>query len=404
MTRAPDSARGGGRRGAHWGALALLAPAVLLAGTAGLVSDHVTGFGYTEIHPGQALAPPGAVTVPGSRQTWDGEAASFDRLDRDGDGLLRFEATTDGSLRCAELDQAREAWRLHAIALAKARRDGDADAADALVEETRWMRHDPLLLLQFDADGDRAISPGEYPGAPRSRPFLLGADTSGRDLLTRVCYGARASLLVALLAAAVSLLLGIAVGLVAGMRGGWVDVGLMRLADALYGLPLLFVVMVLYLVSRELLLGLPALSLEQASLLQAGVLFLALGAIQWPTVARLVRGRTVALGATGFVTAARAMGLGPLATARRHVLPHLLAPTLAYGALLVPGLMLEEAFLSFLGFGLQPPYPSFGILIQEGIRAADRAPLLAIAPMALLTLTALGGHVLARRLEARNGR
>lgn len=394
----------GARRRAPWGALTLLAPAVLFALAAGLISDHVTRFGYTEIHPGQALAPPGALAVPGARQTWDGEAASFDRLDRDGDGLLRYETGADGTLRCAELDQVHEDWRRHAITLAKARRDGDSAAVDALVEDSRWMLHDPARLLGADVDGDHAISRAEYPGAPRSRPFLLGADTSGRDLLTRLCYGARASLLVALLAATVSLLLGLAVGLVAGMRGGWVDAALMRLADGLYGLPLLFVVMVLYLVSRELLLGLPALTLEQASLLQAGVLFIALGAIQWPTVARLVRGRTVALGATGFVTAARSMGLGPLATARRHVLPHLLAPTLAYGALLIPGLMLEEAFLSFLGFGLQPPYPSFGILIQEGLAAADRAPLLATAPMLLLTLTALGGHLLARRLEARDGR
>ena len=392
------------RRRIPWVAWTLLAPAVLLALGAGLIADHVTGFGYTEIHPGQALAPAGARTVPVTRQSWDGDAASFDRLDRDGDGLLRFEVTSDGTRRSKELEHAREGWRRHAITLAQARRTGETRAVAALVEETRWMRHAPGRLLDADADGDHSISRAEYPGAPESRPFLLGADASGRDLATRLCYGARASLLVALLAALVSLLLGTAVGLLAGLRGGWVDLALMRLADTLYGLPLLFVVMVLYLVSRELVLGLPDLSLEQASLLQAGVLFLALGAIQWPTVARLVRGRTVTLSATGFVTAARSMGLGPFDTARRHVLPHLLAPTLAYGALLVPGLMLEEAFLSFLGFGLQPPYPSFGILIQEGLGVADRAPLLATAPMLLLTLTALGGHLLARRLEADHGR
>ncbi|MFH1530884.1 MAG: ABC transporter permease [Pseudomonadota bacterium] len=390
------------RRRIPWAALALLAPAALLALAAGLLSDHVTRFGYTEIHPGQALAPPGTRTVPAVRQTWDGEAASFDRLDRDRDGLLRFVTGADGDLRCPELDVAREEWRRHMIALAMARRSGAIPTADRS-EELRWTRHHPARLLEADLDGDHAISRAEYPGAPRSRPFLLGADASGRDLATRLSYGARASLLVALLAAAVSLLLGTAAGLTAGMRGGWVDGALMRLADTLYGLPLLFVVMVLSLASRELVLGLPDMTLEQASLLQAGVLFLALGAIQWPTVARLVRGRTVALGATGFVTAARSMGLGPLATARRHVLPHLLAPTLAYGALLVPGLMLEEAFLSFLGFGLQPPYPSFGLLIQEGLEAADRAPLLAMAPMLLLTLTALGAHLLARRMEITDG-
>ena len=373
-----------------WVGLMLLAPALLLAAGADLISSRGTGFGYAEIQAGQALAPPGARAVPMHRQTWDGEEASFDRLDLD----------SDGQLRVPELDAARDRYRHHALALARARREGTALNTDSLVETTRWMRHDPAQLLSADANGDRAISRAEYPGAPRTRPFLLGADTSGRDLATRLCYGARASLLVALLAAAVSLLIGTAVGLLAGLRGGCLDSALMRLADTLYGLPLLFVVMVLYLVTRDLVLTLPDLTAEQASLLQAGVLFLALGAIQWPTVARLVRGRTVTLGATGFVTAARSMGLSPLATARRHVLPHLLPPTLAYGVLLLPGLMLEEAFLSFLGFGLQPPYPSFGILIQQGLEVSERAPLLAAAPLLLLTITALGAHLLARRLEA----
>ena len=374
-----------------WVGLLLLAPALLLAAGADWISARGTGFGYAEIQAGQALAPPGARAVPMHRQTWDGEKASFDRLDLDG----------DGQLCCPELDAARDRYRHHALALARARREGTALNPDSVVETTRWMRHDTAQLLsKADADGNRTISRAEYPGAPRSRPFLLGADASGRDLSTRLCYGARASLLVALLAAAVSLLIGTAVGLLAGLRGGWVDSALMRLADTLYGLPLLFVVMVLYLVTRDLVLTLPDLTAEQASLLQAGVLFLALGAIQWPTVARLVRGRTVTLGATGFVIAARSMGLSPLATARRHVLPHLLPPTLAYGVLLLPGLMLEEAFLSFLGFGLQPPYPSFGILIQQGLEVSERAPLLAVAPLVLLTITALGAHLLARRLEA----
>ena len=390
------------RRRLPWLALALVTPAALLALGAGFLSDHVTGFGYTEIHPALALAPPGTRTVPATRQTWDGDPSSFDLLDQDGDGALKFAPSPDGGLRCAEVDKAREAWRRKAIAGAT-HGDGAPTGAGPAGEDIRWMRHHPGRLLEADRNGDLAISRDEYPGAPRTRPFLLGADASGRDLATCLGYGARASLLVALLAAAMSLLIGTGVGVAAGLRCGWVDIALMRLADTLYGLPLLFVVMVLYLVSRDLVLGLPDLSLEQTSLLQAGVLFLALGAIQWPTVARLVRGRTVAIGATGFVTAARCMGLGPVATARRHVLPHLLAPTLAYGALLVPGLMLEEAFLSFLGFGIQPPYPSFGILIQEGIEAADRAPLLATAPMLLLTLTALGVHLLARRMEAGHG-
>jgi oligopeptide transport system permease protein len=202
----------------------------------------------------------------------------------------------------------------------------------------------------------------------------------------------------------VSLVLGTLAGVTAGLRGGWLDAALMRFADLLYALPLLFVIMVLYVATRDIVASMPDLSIEEASLLQAGILFLALGACQWPAVARLVRGRTVAIGAMGFVTAARCMGLAPFTIAWRHVLPHLAAPVLTYGVLLLPGLMLEEAFLSFLGFGLQPPYPSFGLLIHDGLPVADRAPLLALVPLTILTLTTIGAHLLVRTREVRHDR
>ncbi|MBM4370344.1 MAG: ABC transporter permease [Deltaproteobacteria bacterium] len=405
------------RRRATILALLLLAPPLLLALAADGISRLVTGFGYAEIQAGQALAPPGSRSVPEAGRGWDGDASSFDALDTDRDGLLRFVPEPDGSLRSPEVDAARDRFRRCAMALAATRRTGAAvvEAApegcgpgprptpEELVEATRWMRHSSTELLEADRDGDGAISRAEYPGAPRARPMLLGADTSGRDLATRVAYGARASLLVALLATLVSLALGTLVGITAGLAGGWVDAVLMRLADLLHGLPLLFLVMVLCMATRSLVLSRPDLTIEQASLLQAGVLFLALGACQWPSVARLARGRTAALTATGFVTAARAMGLPGPVTAWRHVLPHLGPSLLSYGVLLVPGLMLEEAFLSFLGFGLQPPYPSFGLLIQEGLPVADRAPLLVVVPLAALTGATVGAHLLARSLEARHG-
>jgi len=178
---------------------------------------------------------------------------------------------------------------------------------------------------------------------------------------------------------------------------------LMRLADVLYGVPLLFVVMVFFMAARSWMLSLPNVGMEASGLIQAGLLFIALGLIQWPSVARLARGRTVELRSSGFVLAAEAMGLGRIAIMRRHLFPHLLAPLVAYGVLLVPGLMVEEAFLSFLGFGIQPPNPSVGNLLRDGLVQADRAPLLALAPLLILIFTTLGLHLLARRMEAGDG-
>jgi oligopeptide transport system permease protein len=395
--------------------LVLVAPAILMALTADLWSRTVSGFTYSEIHSSMALAGPGERDVPERYRTYDGDPSSFNLLDQDDDGLV---CLLDGAESSPDLQAANRAFRPCLFGIAEERsnnakldklppqclpEDRSNISRGDVIEATRWMRHDSGLLAQFDMDGDNCISLDEYPGAPETRPLLLGADASGRDLTTRLFYGARASLLVALLATILSLMLGTSAGLIAAGTGGRVDRLILRFVDILYGLPLLFIVMLIYLAIRDWTRGLEGLTPEGLSLLQAAILFIALGAIQWPSAARLTRGAALALQARGFIRSAHAMGIHPVRVTIRHTLPHLLPSILAYGVLLVPVLMLEEAFLSFLGFGVQPPYPSFGTLIRQGMSLLDVAPTMALLPLGVLTMTTLGLQLLSRRGEHDEG-
>ncbi len=210
------------------------------------------------------------------------------------------------------------------------------------------------------------------PQAP-SRLHLLGTDALGRDLLTRILYGARISFAVGLLATLVSLTIGVAYGAVAGLAGGRVDALMMRLVDVLYGLPFMFFVIVLVVLFGRNILN----------------LFLALGAVQWLTMARIVRTQTLALRGRDFVLAARAVGASSPRLLIRHLLPNALGPIVVYTTLTVPAVMLEEAFLSFLGLGVQPPMASWGSLAAEGAAAMDVYPWLIVFPGLALSLTLL---------------
>jgi oligopeptide transport system permease protein len=195
---------------------------------------------------------------------------------------------------------------------------------------------------------------------PGSSGHLLGTDLQGRDLLSRTLYGARVSLLVAAAATMVSLLIGVIYGLVSGYAGGRTDSILMRIVDVLYSLPFLFLVILI----MTLFLG-PRASPEA----RVAVLLLVLGAVQWLTMARIVRGQVLSLKNREFVTAARSLGAGHLRILFRHLLPNLTGVILTYAALTVPRVMLQEAFLSFLGLGVPEPYPSWGRLAADGVRA-----------------------------------
>ena len=206
---------------------------------------------------------------------------------------------------------------------------------------------------------------------PPSAAHWLGTDIFGRDLLTQVMYGGRISLAVGFIATAVALLIGVTWGATAGYVGGRVDAVMMRLVDILYALPfMIFIVLLMVVFGRNMLL-----------------LFLAIGAVEWLTMARIMRSQVQSLRQQEFVEAAISLGLSPAVIIRRHLIPNALGPIIVYTTLTIPSVMLLEAFLSFLGLGIQPPQTSWGLLISYGAETMEEFPWLLIFPGLALTLT-----------------
>jgi oligopeptide transport system permease protein len=201
----------------------------------------------------------------------------------------------------------------------------------------------------------------------------LGTDGNGRDLLARLLVGGRVSLAVGLVATLVSVLIGACYGAVAGYIGGRVDQIMMRLVDVLYALPFLFMVILLTVYfGRHIVL-----------------IFVAIGAINWLDMARIVRGQAMALREREFVLAARTMGVSPGGILLRHLLPNLAGIVIVYATLTVPQVILAESFLSFLGLGVQEPLSSWGGLISDGAREMENAPWMLLFPGMALALTLL---------------
>ena len=198
---------------------------------------------------------------------------------------------------------------------------------------------------------------------PPSLRHWFGTDVHGRDLLSRVLYGARISLLVGLVGAMVSLVIGVLWGAVAGYAGGRLDSLMMRAVDILYSLPSIVFVIVLITTLEGILKRWVGGSSTATRLL---FLFVGLGAVSWLTMARIVRGQVLSLRQQPFVEASRALGAGPVRILLHHIIPNTLGVVLVYLALTVPAIMLYESFLSYLGLGIQPPMASWGSLIAEG--------------------------------------
>lgn len=233
----------------------------------------------------------------------------------------------------------------------------------------------PYDRLDWDAI---AVAP-QYGGA-----HWLGTDRLGRDLFVRTLYGVRISLLIGVLASAVSLVIGVVWGLIAGYSGGRTDEFMMRAVDVLYSLPYLFIVIILTTL------------FERGSLV---VLFVAIGAVGWLTIARIVRGQTLVLARSEFVEAARVIGVRPPAMLWRHILPNLSGTLVAYATLAIPQMILFESFLSFLGLGVQEPLPSLGNLINDGAREMQAAAWMLLVPAGVLSALLLCFSILGDALR-----
>lgn len=385
-----------------------------------VISANFTRFTLEEQHPFVAPKPPGARSVPFEYATLlpptgdqsfeavdtskDGIISEkefqqayfryeFQKLDKDLDGKLSYEEYEDAPLTLpppTEFTTDCMKWNMARISIAPIEHPAifECDAgedrmmtfeeAGKVVEivSTAEVRR---LMEPYDTNEDGELTIEEFKGLPAPETNYIGTDQLGRDLLTRLVYGARISLSVGLIATLVSFLIGVSWGATAGYVGGKVDNLMMRIVDIMYGLPFMFLVILLISV------------FETRSLL---LLFMALGAIQWLTMARIVRGQVISLKKREFVEAAHCIGTSNIAIIFRHLIPNALGPIIVYSTLTVPAVMLEEAFLSFLGLGVQAPLTSWGALASEGRQNMELAPWMLIAPGLALAVTLLSMNFL----------
>jgi len=226
-----------------------------------------------------------------------------------------------------------------------------------------------LSAFRFDyTDWDQISIPPSLSGG-----HLFGTDALGRDLFVRTLYGGRISLMVGIVATFVSLVIGITYGAVSGYFGGRIDQFMMRIVDILYALPFMFLVILLMVFfGRNIVL-----------------IFVAIGAINWLDMARIVRGQTLSLKNREYIEAARAGGVSTPRIIRRHIIPNLLGIVVIYVTLTIPQVILVESFLSFLGLGVQEPQTSLGALVNNGVNYMEQAPWLILIPATLLALILL---------------
>lgn len=396
-------------------ALFLLAIPVCLAAGADLCARFVTGYAYDEVRPENALAPAGCPGVPLRYREFDGDSKFFPVFESG------YPEELPQALNCLESGWTTRVGKPGVLVAAAWKRmvadcvvspdiksslaPADSDG-DGWVDRGEMVRTVAVLhmraedLAAMDGDRDGRVSREEFLGAPETATHWLGTDRLGRDVLTRLLYGLRVSLLVALLATAVAFCLGAALGLSCGYVGGAADAVMLRLLEVLQAVPFLFVVILLSVTVRDVF-RMRWSDAQTQALAQSILLFCALGAVQWFSLARFARGLAVSLRTSDFTKALVGMGFSNRQVVLKHLLPNALTPLLSYSVLLVPVLIMEEAFLSFLGFGIQPPYPSLGNLLNDGVATMESVPALLIAPaLAVLAVTATI-NVVGERLSSR---
>jgi oligopeptide transport system permease protein len=222
----------------------------------------------------------------------------------------------------------------------------------------------PLFSQSFE---DQNLDLGAI--APNAAHWL-GTDTLGRDLFARLLFGGRISIMVGLVATFVALVIGVSYGAIAGFAGGKTDAVMMRIVDIMYALPFtIFVILLMVFFGRNIFL-----------------LFFAIGAVEWLTMARIVRGQVLTVKRMEFIEAARALGFGRRRIIFRHIIPNVLGPIIVYTTLTIPAVMLLEAFLSFLGLGVQPPMSSWGVLIKDGADKMEEFWWLLVFPGSVFSL------------------
>ena len=329
-----------------------------LANRAAMVCLAILGFVTLACVLGPTLAPhrfdtiyPSYVKVPASLEAYPREEAIRPALER---ALRRA--------RLQVVESTIEGGRI--IAEVTSRRPID-------VRVTRYVdRADMFSDARIESVGDNDLSMTLSAAVDRHL-FLFGTDANGRDLFTRTLIAGRVSLLIGILASIVALIIGTAWGAVAGFLGGRVDMVMMRIVDVLYSLPFIFfVILLVVFFGRNFVL-----------------MFIAVGAVEWLDMARIVRGQTLSLKRREFVEAAHVLGVGTPGIILRHIIPNLMGPVVVTVTLLVPRVILLESFLSFLGLGVQEPMTSWGVLISEGARNLQGAPWMLAFPALILSIT-----------------
>ena len=236
---------------------------------------------------------------------------------------------------------------------------------------TRYLERSDLFKNAIFSEVGSGSTEGQLTAEVERLFFLFGTDSNGRDLLTRTLVAGRVSLVIGLLATVIAITIGVFYGALSGYFGGRTDLIMMRIVDILYSLPFIFfVIMLVVFFGRNFVL-----------------MFIAVGAVEWLDMARIVRGQTLTLKRQEYVQAAEAMGVGQLGILKRHIIPNTFSQVVIYMTLLVPRVILLESFLSFLGLGVQEPMTSWGVLIAEGAKNLQGATWMLIFPAIFLIST-----------------